>query len=119
MTFHAVLVTRLTCSAVSQDLQRLLALLRSAQVTGRKRARLESSEDTAALLDLQMDGDEQPRKKTRTGWADSQWIMIFNQRKPMKQRCAPGNIASPDQRAVAANKGSGRGQRLFSVTCVG
>lgn len=52
----------------------------------RKRPREESSEDTEAVL-LGLDADEAPRKRTRTGWADCQWIMVFNQRKPLKQRC--------------------------------
>lgn len=57
------------------------------QVTGRKRARDDSAENTAAELGLSL--PEDARKKARTGWAGSQWITVYIKRKPMKQRCAP------------------------------
>ena len=57
------------------------------QVTGRKRARDDSAENTAAELGLSL--PDEGRKKARTGWAGSQWITVYVKRKPMKQRCAP------------------------------
>lgn len=47
-----------------------------AQKAGQKRARL--------LVDV--DDDEQPKKKVRLGTPATQWISVYNARRPMKQR---------------------------------
>lgn len=52
----------------------IMLLLQILQV-GQKRGRLNVEE-----------GEEQPRKKVRIGVPASQWISIYNARKPMKQR---------------------------------
>ncbi len=33
------------------------------------------------------DDDEQPKKKIRMGMPATQWISVYNARRPMKQRC--------------------------------
>ena len=66
----------------------ILSLLTSVaqKVVGRKRAREDSAEDTAAELGLSLPDSQ--RKKARTGWAGTQWITVYVKRRPMKQRCA-------------------------------
>lgn len=35
---------------------------------------------------MQEDDDEQPKKKVRMGMPATQWISVYNGRRPMKQR---------------------------------
>ena len=67
-------------------------------LAGHKRARSDSAEDTRLELEL---GDGEPdlalsdgRKRARRGWPATQWITVYNKRKPQKQRCgSPGAVA--------------------------
>ena len=36
---------------------------------------------------MEEDDDEQPKKKVRMGMPATQWISVYNARRPMKQRC--------------------------------
>lgn len=44
---------------------------------GQKRGRISVEEDE----------DDQPKKKIRLGMPATQWITVYNARRPMKQRC--------------------------------
>lgn len=48
-------------------------------IVGQKRGRLSIDEED----------EEQPKKKTRVGMPATQWISVYNARRPMKQR--PGS----------------------------
>ncbi|CAN1301309.1 Casein kinase 1-like protein HD16 [Linum perenne] len=65
-----------------------------AQKVGQKRGRLNIEED-----------DGQPRKKVRLGVPATQWISIYNARRPMKQRyhynVADGRLAQHVERGIA------------------
>ncbi|CAN1841604.1 Casein kinase 1-like protein HD16, partial [Linum perenne] len=65
-----------------------------AQKVGQKRGRLNTEED-----------DGQPRKKVRLGVPATQWISIYNARRPMKQRyhynVADGRLAQHVERGIA------------------
>jgi hypothetical protein len=37
-------------------------------------------------LTMEEDDDEQPKKKVRMGMPATQWISVYNARRPMKQR---------------------------------
>lgn len=65
------------------------------QITGKKRDRAsseESSDDELVAPEL-LDplAGVQQRKKARLGFRGCQWIAVFGERNPMKQRCAPGH----------------------------
>ena len=36
---------------------------------------------------MEDEDDEQPKKKIRMGMPATQWISVYNARRPMKQRC--------------------------------
>lgn len=38
---------------------------------------------------MEEDDDEQPKKKIRMGMPATQWISVYNARRPMKQRYEP------------------------------
>lgn len=48
---------------------------------GQKRGRIAVEEEE----------DDQPKKKIRLGMPATQWITVYNARRPMKQRYSPGN----------------------------
>jgi hypothetical protein len=50
------------------------------KLVGHKRARLAMEEE---------EDDGQPKKKVRLGMPATQWISIYNVRRPMKQRYTP------------------------------
>lgn len=39
-------------------------------------------------LTMEEEDDEQPKKKVRMGMPATQWISVYNARRPMKQRCS-------------------------------
>lgn len=51
-------------------------------------------------LTLEDEEDEQPKKKVRMGMPATQWISIYNARKPMKQRYLCPFILHLDSSAV-------------------
>jgi len=48
---------------------------------GQKRGRIAVEEEE----------DDQPKKKIRLGMPATQWITVYNARRPMKQRCSPNS----------------------------
>ncbi|KAF0915962.1 hypothetical protein E2562_000598 [Oryza meyeriana var. granulata] len=71
---------------------------------GQKRGRLTVAED-----------DEQPKKKIRMGMPATQWISVYNARRPMKQRYHY-NVAD-DRLAQHIQKGNEDGLFISSVSC--
>lgn len=63
----------------------ILPLLKLINLVGQKRSRL--------IIDDEEE-DEQPKKKVRMGMPATQWISVYNARRPMKQRyvCPPVTI---------------------------
>lgn len=42
---------------------------------------------------MEEEEDEQPKKKVRMGMPATQWISVYNARRPMKQRYLLGNCS--------------------------
>uniref|UniRef100_M1BLG1 non-specific serine/threonine protein kinase n=1 Tax=Solanum tuberosum TaxID=4113 RepID=M1BLG1_SOLTU len=66
-------------------------------------------------LTVQDDDDEQPKKKVRMGMPATQWISVYNGRRPMKQRYHY-NVAD-DRLAQHIDKGNEDGLFISSVAC--
>ncbi|BDA46424.1 probable casein kinase I isoform delta at N-terminal half [Coccomyxa sp. Obi] len=81
------------------------------KASGRKRARDDSAENTAAELRLSL--PDEARKKARTGWAGSQWITVYVKRKPMKQRYHYN--VNADRLTTHVEKGYGEGLLITAV----
>ena len=73
----------------------MLTAVHPTQITGRKRDRAssEKSSDDELVAPELLDplAGVQQRKKARLGFRGCQWITVFGERNPMKQRCAPGH----------------------------
>nr|XP_004251171.2 casein kinase 1-like protein HD16 [Solanum lycopersicum] len=66
-------------------------------------------------LTVQDDDDEQPKKKVRMGMPATQWISVYNGRRPMKQRYHY-NVAD-ERLAQHIDKGNEDGLFISSVAC--
>lgn len=70
-----LLVSYMFCQTVGWS-DSLLCILKLIYQVGHKRGRLTMEEED----------DEQPKKKIRMGMPATQWISVYNARRPMKQR---------------------------------
>ena len=87
-------------------------------LTGHKRTRSDSAEDTRLEL-----GDEEPdlaledgHKRARRGWPATQWITVYNKRKPQKQRCAETPGGTPGANTLAAQLPAAKHARGLAAT---